>query len=75
MEWFLIFLWGPPKPNLNKGIGIGFKDNTPIDEKGITVKERNDNVEIKRKKHLFISRLGLILIFFGFIFQLLATLI
>jgi hypothetical protein len=71
----LIFIWGPPQPNLNKGIGLGLEDNTPIDSNGKTVKEHNNEIEIKRKKHYFLSRLGLASIFFGFLFQLWATLL
>jgi hypothetical protein len=69
----IIFIWGPPQPQLDEGIGLGLEDNTPIDESGKTVREHNVEVRIKRRQHNLMSRVGLGLIFFGFIFQLWAT--
>jgi hypothetical protein len=69
----LIFVWGPPQPNLEEGIGLGLEDGTPIDSTGKTVKEYNDEVLQKKIKHNIMSRLGLGLIFIGFLFQIWAT--
>ncbi len=70
----LIFIWGPPQPLLEEGIGIGLEDNTIIDENGKTVKQYNLEVSRKRKKHNFLSKAGLGLVFLGFVFQLIASL-
>jgi hypothetical protein len=69
----MIFIWGPPQPQLDEGIGLGLEDNTPIDDSGKTVREFNEEVRIKRRRHNLMSRVGLGLIFFGFIFQLWGT--
>ncbi|HTO14790.1 MAG TPA: hypothetical protein VLZ83_03425 [Edaphocola sp.] len=69
----IIFIWGPPQPALEEGIGLGLEDNTPINENGKTVKQHNDEIRQKRKRHNILSRVGLGLIFLGFLFQLFAT--
>ena len=69
----LIFIWGPPQPQLEEGIGIGLEDNTPIDENGKTVKQFNGETKNRRRRHNLLSRVGLGLIFIRFIFQLWGT--
>ena len=69
----LIFIWGPPQPQLDEGVNLGLEDNTPIDESGKTVREYNEEVKNKRRRHKIMSSIGLGLIFFGFGFQLWAT--
>lgn len=69
----LIFIWGPPQPNLHTGISLGIEDATPIDDTGKTVADHNREVEALRRRHIILSRLGLALIGLGFAFQLAAT--
>jgi hypothetical protein len=33
----IIFIWGPPQPQLEEGVGRGLENDTPIDENGKTV--------------------------------------
>jgi hypothetical protein len=68
-----IFVWGPPQPQLDEGIGLGLAEDTPIDDSGKTVKEFNDEIRKRRKKYKVLSKLGLGLIFIGFALQLWAT--
>ena len=69
----LIFVWGPPQPNLETGISLGLEDATPIDDTGKTVADHNREVEARRRRHIILSRVGLALIGIGFLFQLLAA--
>jgi len=69
-----IFIWGPPQPQLEEGVGFGLEDNSAIDESGKTVKEFNEEIRRKRCRHSVFSKLGLFLIFIGFVLQLWATL-
>ena len=69
----LIFIWGPPQPNLETGISLGIEDATPIDDTGKTVADRNREVDALRRRHVVLSRVGLALIGLGFLFQLAAS--
>lgn len=69
----IIFIWGPPQPQLEEGIGIGLSNNTRIDKTGKTVKQFNQETQNRKRRHNIMSKAGLGLIFVGFIFQLLAT--
>jgi len=69
----IIFIWGPPQPSLEEGIGLALEDNTIINEQGETVKDYNRNLQKKRKRFNQLSRIGLLLIFIGFAFQLWST--
>jgi hypothetical protein len=69
----IIFIWGPPQPQLEEGVGIGVSDNTPIDKSGKTAKQFNEEIKKRRRRHDVLSRVGLGLIFIGFIFQLWGT--
>jgi len=68
----LTFVWGPPQPQLEEGVGIGLEDGTPLGN-GLTVAQHDVLVRRRRFRHTVLSRAGLGLIFFGFLFQLLAT--
>jgi hypothetical protein len=68
----IIFKFGPPQPNLEPGVGVGLEDQTPLPD-GSTVAEHDREIEKLRRRHLFWSRTGLGLVFFGFTFQLWAT--
>jgi hypothetical protein len=68
----LIFIWGPPQPVLEEGVSLGLEDGTPLPEGG-TVADRNQRVKARRRRHVFLSRFGLMLVGVGFLCQLLAT--
>jgi len=68
----IIFIWGPPQPKLEEGIPIVCNSGTKIN--GITVSEHDKKVRVKKRCHLIMSRVGLGLVFVGFIFQLCSTL-
>lgn len=68
----LVFVWGPPQPQLEEGVGMGLEDGTPLSN-GLTVAQQNEVVRRRRFRHTVLSRVGLGLIFVGFLFQLFAT--
>lgn len=61
----VIFCYGPPQPN--------FEPHAPIAQELGTASDHIDAVRRRTKQHRFWSSIGLILIFFGFLFQLIAT--
>ncbi|MBI9055462.1 MAG: hypothetical protein JEY96_16690 [Bacteroidales bacterium] len=67
----ILFLWGPPQPKFEKGIGIMVEDTTVIN--GKSAGEHDLTIEKRIKKHRLLSSLGLIFIFLGFAGQLGAT--
>ena len=68
----LIFVWGPPQPQLDEGVGLGLEDGTPLGN-GLTVAQYNAVVRCRRIRQTLLSRVGLGLIFIGFLSQLLAV--
>ncbi|HDY68799.1 MAG TPA: hypothetical protein ENH85_13540 [Candidatus Scalindua sp.] len=68
----LIFIWGPPQPNLKPGVSIELEDNNPVNETGQTVAEYNQEVIAKKATHACMSRIGLIMVFIGFTCQLIS---
>lgn len=68
----LIFFWGPPQPQLDEGVGLGLEDGTPLGD-GLTVAQHNANVRRRRLRHQILSRVGLGLVFLGFLLQLFAV--
>lgn len=68
----LIFVWGPPQPQLDEGVGLGLEDGTPLGN-GLTVAQHNVNVRRRRLRHKVLSRVGLGLVFIGFLLQLFAV--
>lgn len=69
---FLIFVWGPPQPQLDEGVGRTLEDGTPLGN-GLTVAQHNAAVRRRRCRHEILSRVGLGLVFIGFFFQFLAV--
>ena len=67
----LIFVWGPPQPQLEEGVGMGLEDGTPLGN-GLTVAQHNAAVRRRRLRHTILSRVGLGLVFLGFLAQLVA---
>jgi len=68
----LIFVWGPPQPQLDEGVGRVLEDDTPLGS-GLTVAQYNRDVRKRRLRHKILSRIGLALVFIGFFFQFLAV--
>ena len=69
----IIFIWGPPQPQLEEGVGLGLEDNTPMGQSGKTVGKFNKEIRNRRKRFNIMSRIGMGFIFFGFLIQLWAT--
>ena len=69
----MLFKWGPPQPSFMKGVPIIIEDNTPIDATGKTAAEYDREIKSKEKKYSRMSKLGLILIALGFVFQFAAV--
>jgi hypothetical protein len=68
----IIFRYGPPQPSFEEGVGLGLEEATRLPD-GRTVADHNRDVDVLRAKHSRMSRCGLILVFFGFAFQLWAA--
>ena len=68
----LIFVWGPPQPQLDEGVDRVLEDDTPL-ENGLTVAQYNMDVRKRRLRHKRLSRIGLVLVFIGFFCQFLAV--
>ena len=68
----ILFCFGPPQPDFEKGVSIGLEDDTPLAD-GRTVRERNADVRRLRRRYSRLSKLGLALLFAGFALQLWAT--
>ena len=67
----VLFFWGPPQPKLDTGIGLSLEDDTVLLD-GTKVSDLNKEIEIRREKFEKNSRLGLTLVLFGFVIQLIA---
>ena len=68
----IIFLFGPPQPSFEEGVGVGLEDGTPLGD-GRTVADHNAEVRRKRRRHSILSKVGLGLVFIGFGLQLWAV--
>lgn len=69
----ILFIYGPPQPQLEPGVALGLEDATPIDSSGRTVADLNEEVAARRQRHERMSKLGLGLVALAFLFQLGAT--
>ena len=67
-----IFKFGPPQPSFDEGVALGLEDGNVLSD-GRTVAEHNRDVALLRAKHSRMSKIGLLLVFVGFGFQLWAT--
>jgi len=65
----LIFVWGPPQPNFDEGVSLGIEPATVLAD-GTKVADIIAEQKRKKRRHQIMSRLGLVLIFFGFFCQL-----
>ena len=68
----LMFVFGPPQPDHNKGVGLALQDATVLSD-GRTVAEHNRDVARSKQLYGFCSKLALGLIGIGFCFQFGAT--
>jgi hypothetical protein len=68
----MLFIWGPPQPSLEGGVGLGLEEGTRLPD-GRTVTQYNRDVASRRRTHTVLSRIGLALVGVGFLCQLWAT--
>ncbi len=68
----LLFIYGPPQPTHEEGVGLKLEDNTLLSD-GRTVVDHDASVQKIRKRHENMSKIALVLIFAGFVLQLWAT--
>jgi len=68
----LLFRFGPPQPSFEEGVDLGLEDGNLLKD-GRTVAQYKADVRKLKRQHENWSRLALLLIIFGFAFQLSAT--
>jgi hypothetical protein len=68
----LLFRFALPQPSFEEGVGLGLEDGTPLKD-GRTVAQYKADVRKLKRQYERRSRLALILIIVGFVFQLFAT--
>lgn len=68
----IIFIWGPPQPDFDEGVGIGLEDGNVLRDGRTVADFRNDQRRLRRR-HEIVSRVGLGLVGLGFFVQLVAT--
>ena len=68
----VIFVWGPPQPDLSSGVSLGLEDGTVLPN-GRTVADHNRAVGTRRTRHVVLSRVGLGLVGIGFLCQYAAS--
>ena len=68
----IIFRWGPPRPDFDQGVGLGLEDENLLPDGRTVAAFRKDQRRLKRR-HDFMSRVGLGLIGLGFFVQLVAV--
>jgi drug/metabolite transporter (DMT)-like permease len=65
----LLFIWGPPQPSFEKGVGIVLSAGNVLSD-GKTVAEHDRDIDAEKQFTARISRVGLGLILLGFVAQL-----
>jgi hypothetical protein len=68
----MAFYFGFPQPSHDEGVNLGLEENTRL-QSGLTVKEHDEQVRLRKRRYLFWSRVGLVLMIVGFALQLVAT--
>ena len=68
----LIFIWGPPQPNLEEEVGLALDPATVLTD-GSRVSDIEKRQRRLRHRHQIMSSIGLALVFLGFAVQLLAV--
>ena len=69
----ILFIWGPPQPDLDEGfaIGLSYTEDT-VFEDGTKPAEHDAKVRKRKRLHQIMSRIGLGLVGVGFFAQLVA---
>jgi hypothetical protein len=68
----LIFIWGPPQPSFQRGVGLILENLTPVGD-GKTAGDVAIEAAQKEAVHKAMSRVGLSIILVGFFCQLIAS--
>jgi hypothetical protein len=68
----LVFFFGFPQPSHEAGIGLGLELGTVLQD-GRTVARHDEEVRAQKQRYGTLSRVGLGLMFTGFVLQLVAT--
>lgn len=68
----LLFIWGPPQPSFEEGIGIALEDGTLLPD-GRTAAQHDRDTLLLKARHTVMSRMGLVLVGIGFAAQFAAT--
>lgn len=68
----IIFVWGPPMPKLDEGVGLSLEDGTRLSD-GRTVADHNEDTARRRRRHETLSKVGLALVGASFVLQGAAT--
>jgi hypothetical protein len=68
----LAFFFGYPQPNHDEGVSLGLEDGTVFAD-GTSVADINRQTAARKRKYMVWSRVGLSLMFLGFLLQLVAT--
>jgi hypothetical protein len=63
-----IFIWGPPQPSFRQGISIVLEDANVLPNRK-TVAQNNVDIAEKESRYRCMSKVGLMLIGFGFLSQ------
>jgi hypothetical protein len=65
------FIWGPPTPSMEGSVGLALESGTVLSD-GTKVEDIEKEQLRRRAKHSRMSKIALGLVFFGFVFQLIA---
>jgi hypothetical protein len=68
----ILFIWGPPQPNLDEAVGLALDFGTVL-ANGEKVSDMEEDVRRLKRRHEIMSRIGLGLIGLGFAAQLAAV--
>ena len=68
----VLFLWAPPQPSFERGVGIGLEDKTVLST-GETVAQHDAGIAALERKTRHRSQVGLALIGIGFALQFLGV--
>lgn len=66
------FFYGFPQPTHEEGAGLALEDGNVLND-GRTVGEHNEEIRKTKKLYLCRSKVALVMIIIGFVFQLLGT--
>jgi len=66
-----LFIWGPPTPSMEGSVGLALESGTVLAD-GRKVEDMEKKQLKKKATHSLMSKVGLGLIFLGFVLQLIA---